>query len=67
MKTCACGGHLLRHGVTRYASDANLIGIRYRCRACGKTFTQRMPEDRHDGALFQATGRPVLVDWRVSP
>jgi len=68
MKTCACGGDLLRHGVTHYASDPSIVGVRYKCRECEKTFTQRMESDEHKGALFfnSTGGRPHRKDWRMS-
>lgn len=66
MKTCACGGDLLRHSMTRYKTNPALVGVRYRCRECGKSFTQRMPEDTQTGALFfNTTGRPTIRDWRA--
>lgn len=68
MKVCEhCGGDLLRHGVTHYTSDTSIIGVRYRCRECNKTFTQRMADDASRGALFfNSTGRPHRKDWRMS-
>lgn len=67
MKTCACGGDLLRHGLTRYNADKRVVGVRYKCRECGKTHTQRMAEDECNGLLFfSATGRPTLNDWRYA-
>lgn len=66
MKACTCGGSLLRHGVSRYVNDPSIIGVRYRCIECGKTFTQRMSEDENNGSLFfNATGRPYRKDWRM--
>ncbi len=67
MKTCTCGGELLRHGVKYYSRDTSIIGIRYRCRECNATFTERMQEDAVKGCLFfNATGRPTLKDWRFA-
>jgi hypothetical protein len=67
MKTCDCGGDLLRHGVTRYKSEQSVVGVRYKCRECGRSFTQRMADDKQGGALFfNATGRPHRKDWRMS-
>ena len=67
MKTCECGGELLRHGVTRYKRDSSIIGIRYKCIECTKTFTQRMEKDEIKGLLFFApTGRPTVKDWRYA-
>lgn len=67
MKTCPhCSGELLRHGVTRY-KDVETVGIRYRCRECSKTFTERMDSDKRAGSLFFApTGRPTIKDWRYA-
>lgn len=66
MKTCDCGGELLRHGVKYYANP-EYIGIRYRCRECQKTFTERMLDDTKTGKLFFTnTGRPTLKDWRYA-
>jgi hypothetical protein len=67
MKTCNCGGELLRHGVTRYKHDQSIIGIRYRCRDCNVTHTERMPSDEVKGYLYFApVGRPTLKDWRYA-
>lgn len=67
MKTCKCGGDLLRHGVTHYKSDPSVVGVRYRCRDCGQTFTQRMSDDIQRGMLFfNQTGRPTVKDWRMA-
>jgi transposase-like protein len=68
MKFCECGGDLLRHAVTRYTRrHVGMIGVRYKCRECGKTFTQRMESDKRSGELFfNATGRPHRKDWRMS-
>lgn len=68
MKTCQhCGGDLLRHGVAYYSTDPSIVGVRYKCRECSKTFTQRMENDDRRGlAFFNATGRPHRKDWRMS-
>lgn len=68
MKTCAhCGGDLLRHGVTHYLRDPSLIGVRYICRDCRTSFTQRMKQDEPTGLLLlNKTGRPTLKDWRAA-
>lgn len=69
MKTCQhCGGDLLRHSVHRhYRQDPSIIGIRYKCRECSKTFTVRIPKqsNRHDPIQFHQTGRPHQCDWRM--
>lgn len=66
MKTCNCGGDLLRHGTTKYA-DPSIVGVRYICRECGKSFTQRMASDKQAGLLFfNSTGRPTKKDWRMA-
>jgi hypothetical protein len=68
MKSCQhCGGDLLRHGVTYYRADPSIIGIRYICRECRKSFTQRVSDDKPTGLLFfNATGRPHRKDWRMA-
>ena len=68
MKTCDCGGELLRHGVTHFKgknAPVGMVGVRYRCRECRKTFTVRLVSDDRAGFLhFHATGRPTAKDWR---
>lgn len=65
MKLCECGGDLLRHGVARYKSAPAIVGVRYKCRECGRTFTQRMGSDEHKEKLrFNSAGRPHYQDWR---
>lgn len=68
MKTCPhCEGDLLRHGTTHYKRDASIVGFRYKCRDCGKTFTVRIPkqQDYHNPIRFNQTGRPHQCDWRM--
>ncbi len=68
MKTCeCCGGDLLRHGITHYKGDFRVIGIRYKCRECTKTFTVRMQksETSERKLCFNQTGRPHQCDWRM--
>ena len=62
MKTCACGGDLLRHGVTKYGDGSQ--GVRYRCRECSKTFTERNGNEVRGLLFFNSTGRPTKKDWR---
>jgi hypothetical protein len=64
LKTCECGGDYLRHGLSYYKSDPNLIGIRYKCRDCKKTHTERFEEDTINGVFFNYIGRPTLKDSR---
>lgn len=65
MKTCPhCEGELLRHAKTAY-KGSKTIGIRFICRECRKSFTQRFEADTVAGLLFfSTTGRPTLKDWR---
>lgn len=64
MKTCSCGGEFLRHGITRYKCS-DMVGVRYICRECRKSHTERFKADSVEGVLFfNATGRPTLKDWR---
>lgn len=67
MKTCPhCEGELLRHGVTHY-KHSETVGVRFICRDCRKSFTERMKADTVAGLLFfAATGRPTLKDWRYA-
>ena len=65
MRHCTCGGDLLRHGVTQYKENKSIIGVRYICRECRKTFTQRGEKVKKQGMLFfSETGRPTINDWR---
>lgn len=68
MKLCPhCGGDLLRHGITTYKHAATVVGVRYRCRDCRKSFTKRVERDQIRGVLFfNDTGRPTLKDWRFA-
>ena len=66
MKLCVCGGELLRHGLKIYKSSG-IVGVRYACRECRKTFTQRMTKDVDTGRLFfTPRGRPTVKDWRYA-
>lgn len=73
MNSCPhCSGELLRHGVTHY-KRTEMVGIRYRCKDCSRTFTQRMNEDKVSGVLCfglrgfpNLDGRPTLKDWRFA-
>lgn len=57
MKFCECGGDYLRHGIVK-------TGIRYICRDCRKSFTQRGEDVIKGKKTFNETGRPTLNDWR---
>ena len=64
MKFCECGGEFLRHGKTAY-KDTSIIGVRYICRDCRKSHTERFEADPVKGFVyFNPTGRPTLKDWR---
>lgn len=68
MKTCQhCDGELLRHGTTHYKRDASIVGFRYKCRDCGKTFTVREQAGQSSESRlhFNQTGRPYIKDWRM--
>jgi len=61
-----CEGELLRHGVARKPTGET-YGIRYRCRECNRTFTQRTDEETYSGVRqYNATGRPMRKDWRMA-
>lgn len=68
MNNCQhCDGDLLRHGTTHYKRDVSIVGTRYKCRDCGKTFTVRgkaipLGDER---LYFNQTGRPFVKDWRM--
>ena len=65
MKTCGCGGNLLRHGVSRQ-KNGDQYGIRYRCADCGKTFTAKVADVPARNVLkFGGYGRPTRNDWRM--
>lgn len=67
MNFCKCGGELVRHGITYYKRQPDMIGIRYKCLACNSTFTKKMKDDTVTGTMnFNATGRPTLKDWRYA-
>ncbi len=68
MKTCQhCDGDLLRHGVTYYRRDPSIVGVRYICRDCRTSFTQRVDAEKPSGyAFFNQTGRPYNKDWRMA-
>jgi uncharacterized Zn finger protein len=60
-----CGGWLVRHGLVRYARGEAFIGVRYRCRECGRTLTHLSPaQDHHGRRVMNRTGRPYLDDVR---
>lgn len=64
MKSCDCGGDLLRHAITEYV-DPSIVGIRYICKECKRSKTVRMASDDVKGLLyFNSTGRPTMKDWR---
>ena len=67
IRHCAhCEGELLRHGVSR-KQNGDIYGVRYRCRECGRTHTQRMTADEYRGTRqYNATGRPMRNDWRMA-
>lgn len=64
--------HIVRHSVYRQYKSASDIGIRYRCRNCGKTHMRRVREiDDHKFTNANRTikhgpdgGRPTRIDWR---
>ena len=62
-----CEGELLRHGTTHYKRDASIVGFRYKCRDCGKTFTVREQAGQGSESRlhFNQTGRPFIKDWRM--
>lgn len=66
MKTCECGGELLRHGARKYKTT-DMWRVRYICRECRKSFTQKMDVSKvMTGKFlhFNSTGRPTYKDWR---
>lgn len=68
MKTCPhCDGELLRHGMTDYKRDQSIVGVRYKCRECNKTFTVREQAGQSSEARlhFNQAGRPFIKDWRM--
>lgn len=66
MKSCECGGELLRHGKTYY-KGSDVVGVRYICKECRKSRTERFDGDSVDGRVFfNSTGRPTMKDWRFN-
>ncbi len=69
MKTCLCGGDLLRHGFYYYKRP-EFTGVRYRCRDCSTTITILEESSAIGGRgkklRFSNTGRPTIQDARHS-
>lgn len=66
MKTCACGGDLLRHAVMRSSLDGEITGIRYICRDCRETFIHHSDGCGVTGQISTLRGRPIKADWRMA-
>lgn len=66
-----CDGDLVRWGVCHYKRRPDVVGVRYRCRDCGKTMIHRVPaaEDvamTRKAGTFPSGGRPIRRDWRYA-
>jgi hypothetical protein len=66
MKTCLCGGDLLRHDIYRY-KRIPFVRIRYICKDCRETIWMLEEVSAMSGTgkiRFHAEGRPRIRDAR---
>ena len=68
MKTCHCGGDLLRHDIYRY-KRIPFVRIRYICKECKETIGMMEEVNALSGSgkiRFHAEGRARILDARFS-
>lgn len=68
MKTCHCGGDLLRHDIYRY-KRIPFVRIRYICKECKETVGMLEEAGALSGAgkiRFHAEGRARILDARFN-